>query len=150
MYSTIEKYIPHNLIMIQTLLSPDNVPNGEMIHSNASGYASLIIRDNKLIIDIYVRGLKNITMAHIHFFNRKDQKTNGPILLWLVKSKVPFSIQNGYLVQKEFSIHDFEKPYSIQDFITMVRKQEFYWNIHTVQNPGGELAGILKITHQFY
>ena len=102
---------------------------------------------------VAVRNLQHITMAHIHLYNGKDPKTNGPVVLWLFHSmKQPVSFrEEGTLVSQMFTTADFSTPYknmSLEEFQKLVSDGKLYFNVHTVQNPNGELAGPVKIVHK--
>lgn len=137
------------ITLVESLLTPAAVPGGVVVKSAATGAASLLLTNkNQFYIHLALRNIKDITMSHIHFYNTKDPKTNGPILLWLNKSiKHPIPSLNGVLVSHMFSTADFEAPYknmSIQDFKILLVHKHLYFNVHTVANPNGELAAPIE------
>jgi hypothetical protein len=134
------------ITLVESLLTPSAVPGGLIVKSNATGTASLLLTNKpEFYIHIAVRNIKNITMSHIHFYNTKDPKTNGPILLWLTKTMTnPVRSLDGTLVSQMFSTSDFEAPYknmALQEFKNLVEHGHLYFNVHTTENPNGELAG---------
>ena len=134
------------ITLVESLLTPSAVPGGVVVKSTATGTASLLVTNKpEFYIHVAVRNIKNITMSHIHFYNTKDPKTNGPILLWLTKTmKTPVRSLDGTLVSQMFSTADFEAPYknmALQEFKNLVEHGHLYFNVHTTENPNGELAG---------
>jgi len=140
--------------LVESLLSPSAVPGGANVKSPATGTASLLLTNkNQFYVYLAVRNLQHITMAHIHLYNIKDPKTNGPVVLWLFHSmKQPVSFrEEGTLVSQMFTTADFSTPYknmSLEEFKKLVSDGKLYFNVHTVQNPNGELAGPVKIVHK--
>lgn len=127
----------------EILLYPAAVPGGVAIPSSATGAASLVLTNKKeFYVRLAVRNIQGITMSHIHLNNTKDSKTNGPILLWLENSTTP--VFDGTLVSKMFTTADFAAPYTnmpLEKFKDLIVHKQLYFNVHTVANPNGELAG---------
>lgn len=141
-----------HILFVQSLLLPSSVPGNKKIETRATGCASLLVLtdENRFYITLDVHNLKNITMAHLHFYNTTQPTTNGPILLWLVKKPPHHSRQR--LVSQFFSTKDFSAPYthmSMNEFIHHIQHGQLYFNVHTVQYPEGELAGSVEMTHIF-
>ena len=140
-------------LLVESLLDTAAVPGGTKVPSNATGCASMVLtHKNEFYVYVTVRHLHNITMSHLHLYNTQDPKKNGPILLFLSKSmQKPIPVLNGILISHVFSMQDMEAPYrdmTIEAFQTLLRQNKVYFNVHTVQNPDGELAGPATIVHQ--
>jgi hypothetical protein len=86
-------------------------------------------------------------MAHIHYYNTKNPSENGPILLWLFDSKTPINIKEGFLVSRNFTVN--ELKLNINQFLSLIQQNKLYINVHTKQNPNGELCAPLVITKNF-
>ena len=126
-----------------TELLKKGVPGGVKINTKARGRAVLhILNSQEFFIQIDVYDIANVTMAHIHFYNEKNRGENGPILLWLFKNmQHPLKEVNGPLVAKTFSLKDLSQKMDMTTFVGAINSHKFYYNVHTVQNPNGELAG---------
>lgn len=101
--------------------------------------------DNKsLTYKLKVRGLENVTAAHIHSGMKGE---NGPPIVGLFagpKKEGQFNgeLAKGTITEKELLGSLTGKPLS--DLVTMIKSGRAYVNVHTDKNPGGELRGQLK------
>lgn len=145
-----------NILFMQSVLIPGAVPNDKHVKSAATGLGTIVMtNDFQFYISIYIhQKLENIIMAHVHLKNTEHPTSqNGPIILWLTNSMhKPISIQNGFLVSKTFTWHDFIGPLQNTDFetfLTFVKKEMLYFNIHTVKYPNGEIAGNVSLLHEW-
>jgi hypothetical protein len=145
-----------HILSIQSFLTPGSVPGDTKVVSNVDGFGTIIITNaTKMYISLYVHNrLENITMAHIHIKNAQNPTTqNGPIVLWLEKSMDhPISVTNDYLVSQTFSLADFIGPLkdmTMDTFLQYLQSNQLYFNIHTVKYPNGEIAGDLKLIHEW-
>jgi hypothetical protein len=60
------------IILVQTLLLPSSVPGNQNVNTFSKGCATILLTNKeKFHITIQVFDIKNITMAHIHFFLTK-------------------------------------------------------------------------------
>jgi hypothetical protein len=78
--------------------------------------------------------IEGVTAGHIHLGAKGE---NGPIVVTLFKYDTPMNevSENG-----TFTATDLEGPYAgIQ--ISEIPETPLYVNIHTVQNPNGEIRG---------
>jgi len=132
------------------MFSHEAVPGGVPNHTDSSGFFSLVLtnKDN-FYVGIYCKDIKNATMAHVHFYNEQNPTKNGKILLWLFHSMNPIDIKSGYLVARNFTSADFTEQLSFNQFLDLIQKNKFYINVHTLQNPNGELAAPLVISKTF-
>jgi hypothetical protein len=143
-YNTCSKFHQPDVIVIHTELDSRSVPGGAKIQTKAKGRAVLHIKNNyEFFIQLDVYNIQNVTMAHIHFVNEKTPTENGPILLWLYKTKEPLKMFNGSLVSRSFTLADLQKRMNFTEFKNYIHNCKLYYNVHTVQNPNGELAGEL-------
>ena len=85
-------------------------------------------------------------MAHIH--NGK-QGENGPPIVPLFKSDSPTVLINGKLANGNITPSMLAGPMagkSISDLITVLGNGETYVNVHTQQNPNGEIRGQIMMS----
>jgi hypothetical protein len=134
------------------MFAHDNVPGGIINHAASSGYFNVVLTNaDSFYVGIYCKNIKNVIMSHIHFYNPIDRKKNGNILLWLFKSmNKPLDIKSGYLVARNFTSDDFSEKISFNSFLELIKQNKLYINVHTIQNPNGELAAPLIITKTLY
>jgi CHRD domain len=91
-----------------------------------------------------VANINNVISAHIH---EGGKGTNGPIILTLHTSKNPSNIMSGTLAQAKVYSNLFEGPLAgkyISDLIKLINDGKAYVNVHTTQNPQGEIRGQLS------
>lgn len=141
-YQSCSKH-PKDKKVYHTELLKKSVPGGVKINTKARGRAVLhILNSQEFFIQIDVYDITNVTMAHIHFYNEKNRSENGPIVLWLFKNmEHPLKEVNGALIAKTFHLKDLLQKMDMTTFVSNIVGQKFYYNVHTVQNPNGELAG---------
>ena len=141
-YNTCSKSHKPTANVIHTELDGRAVPGGPKIQTKARGRAVLEIRNNnEFFIQMDVYDIENVTMAHIHFLNEKNPNQNGPILLWLFKTEIALKHHNGALVSKVFNLKELTQKMTMQQFKKYIHDCKLYYNVHTIQNPNGELAG---------
>jgi hypothetical protein len=93
-----------------------------------------------------VTNISNVTLAHIH---EGERGMNGPILLTLYKSTNPKGAINGILSKGRVYSNLFEGPFAgkyMSDLIDLINQGYAYVNVHTKQNPQGEIRGQLSAT----
>lgn len=101
--------------------------------------------DYKLI----AANIENLFMAHIH---RGPADGTGPIVVWLYLHPQPASPMDGLiegrfdgvLAEGTITADDLTGPLaggSLEDLLAEMRAGNTYVNIHTLQNPGGEVRG---------
>ena len=111
------------------------------VQTNASGMAWFKSNRNNLEFELNVTDLQGITMAHIH--NGKQGEI-GPPVLPLYKSDSPTILINGKLASGNITANMLEGPMAgkqIANLTTAMKNSETYVNIHTQQNPTGEIRG---------
>jgi hypothetical protein len=123
-----------------TLTGNDEVPAK---NSKATGIADFQFNTEKdaLSYKLSAMDINKATMAHIH---EGKPGTNGPIVVTLFKSANPSGSVNGILSQGIITSDRLEGPLAskqITDLVKIINDGNAYVNIHTVQNPNGEIRG---------
>jgi CHRD domain len=91
-----------------------------------------------------VKGMDKVTMAHIH---QGKAGVNGPVVVVLFKANSPTGPENGILSQGNITSDKLEGPLKgkqISDLVKLIEEGNAYSNVHTVQNPKGEIRGQIK------
>ena len=112
-------------------------------NTQATGSAKFISSsdENSMTYRIRVANINGVTMAHIH--SGKTGK-NGPIVVTLFKSATPTGPSNGLLSQGTITSTNLEGPLkgkAISDLVKLINDGKAYANVHTQQNPKGEIRG---------
>jgi hypothetical protein len=98
---------------------------------------------------VTLNSIDKVTMAHIH---KGKAGENGPIVVTLFNSPSPTGKLNGNttLAQgniREDNLEGLLAGKRIPDLIKMIKDNDAYVNVHTVQNPNGEIRGqILSVS----
>ena len=111
------------------------------VNTNSTGIALFEPFNNNLNFEVNVTKLDNITASHIHL---GEFGQNGEIIVSLLKASTPLNILNGTLVEGKVTTADLEgslKGKSINDLVKLFNETKTYVNIHTKQNPNGEIRG---------
>jgi hypothetical protein len=117
------------------------------VQTNASGTAWFKSNRDNFEFELNVTDLQGITMAHIH--NGKQGEI-GPPVLPLYKSKSPTILMNGKLASGNITANMLEGPMAgkqIANLTTAMKNSETYVNVHTQQNPNGEIRGQIIISN---
>lgn len=117
------------------------------VQTNASGMAWFKSNRDNLEFELNVTDLQGITMAHIH--NGKQGEI-GPPVLPLYKSDSPTILMNGKLASGNITANMLEGPMvgkQIANLTTAMKNSETYVNVHTQQNPNGEIRGQIIISN---
>jgi hypothetical protein len=112
-------------------------------NTKATGTATFVSSTggSSVAYKIHVANIKGVTMAHIH---SGDIGKNGPIVVTLFKSASPTGTMNGLLSQGTITSANLEGPLkgkTISDLIRLINDGTAYANVHTEQNPKGEIRG---------
>jgi CHRD domain len=113
-------------------------------NTKATGTATFVsgTDGSSVAYKIRVTNIKGVTMAHIHSGNSGK---NGPIVVSLFKSaSPPTGTMNGLLSQGTITSANLEGPLkgkTISDLIRLINDGTAYANVHTEQNPKGEIRG---------
>lgn len=118
-------------------------------NTSAQGMATFEVINNTAIrYTLTVSNIENLTMSHIHLDNGS---VVGPIMDWLYpQNRTPQLISgrfSGVLAQGNITAADFVGPLagqSMGDLIAMIRAGRTYVEVHSVQNPQGEIRGYIQ------
>src|SRR5215210_1070166 len=126
------------------------------VQTNASGFADLDVEmedGQQRVVDyhIYVNDIERITQAHIHQGNSSE---NGPIIVPLFNaSATPTGPVTGQLAEGHITAANFEGPLQgkqLDDLIALMQNGTTYVNVHTEQNPQGEIRGTVLLDDSAY
>jgi hypothetical protein len=102
----------------------------------------------ELYYKLIVANIEDVTMAHIHVAPRGLQ--NGPPVLWLYPDGPPPQLiedrSNGVLAERTVTAADLVGPLAGKYFADLkiaIEEGRAYVNVHTMQNPGGEIRGTI-------
>ena len=121
------------------------------VQTNASGFADLDVEmedGQQRVVDyhIYLNDIERITQAHIHQGNSSE---NGPIIVPLFNaSATPTGPVTGQLAEGHITAANFEGPLQgkqLDDLIALMQNGTTYVNVHTEQNPQGEIRGTVLL-----
>jgi hypothetical protein len=98
---------------------------------------------DRLAYAVSVQNLRRITEAHVHKGRRGE---NGPVVAWLFGPSSGTDI-TGLLAAGTIRRGDLVGPLKgrrIRDLVRLMRTGRAYANVHTVQNPEGEIRGQIR------
>jgi hypothetical protein len=116
------------------------------VRTNASGTTLFRLNSagTELRFQLVVRNIAKVTAAHIHL---GQKGVNGPVVAFLFgPNKFGISVRRG-VVRGVLTAADLVGPLSgqtIADLITEFNAGNAYVNVHTIQNPNGEIRGQVK------
>jgi hypothetical protein len=157
MAATVATALPQVMSMKTHLSTAEEVPvpNFDAIERNPQGQTILRLQPSgEVTYRLNVANIENVNMAHIHLGPTGE---TGPVAVWLYPSEPPLQptpipgFSNGPLAVGTITDDDvlappgFEHVQTVDDLITEIRAGNAYVNVHTVQNPPGEIRG--QITH---
>ena len=129
------------------LIGKEEVPP---VMTKAQGEAvfNLGKNDKSIHYKITVSDLENVNMAHIH---EGAYGSDGPIVVWLYPAAPPAKLisgkTNGVLVEGTITSENLAGPLkgkTLKDLINVIKSGNAYVNVHTLQNPAGEIRGQIK------
>jgi hypothetical protein len=117
------------------------------VQTDASGFAELEVEDggNRVEYDIYVSNIDRVTQAHIHQGNSSEA---GPIIAPLFNASTPTGPMTGELTEGSIISANLVGPLQgrqLSDLIALLQNGTAYVNVHTEQNPEGEIRGIMEL-----
>lgn len=119
------------------------------VQTNASGEADLDveIEDGQRVVDynIFVNNIDRVTQAHIH---QGSSNETGPIIVPLFNASTPTGPVTGQLAEGQFTSANFVGPLQgrqLDDLIALMHNGTAYVNVHTEQNPDGEIRGTVQL-----
>ncbi|HJU34173.1 MAG TPA: CHRD domain-containing protein [Nitrososphaera sp.] len=117
------------------------------VQSNAAGFAELETEEgsDNLEYGIIVVNIANVTQAHIHQGNSSQA---GPIVASLFNASTPTGPLIGDLTEGSITSADLMGPLQgkqLSDLIALMQNGQAYVNVHTAQNPDGEIRGTIEL-----
>lgn len=135
----------HNQRNFRTHLKGENeVP---AVETNAQGQATFkLSQDGESIhYKLIVANIENVLMAHIHKGPADD---TGGVVVWLYPSSAPPQLIEGrfqgVLAEGTITADDLVGDLageSLEDLLDEIKAGNTYVNVHTIENPGGEVRG---------
>jgi hypothetical protein len=116
------------------------------VDTQAMGEAIFVpIQPRNETIDFYVNttGIQAVTQAHIHSGSPGE---NGPIVVTLFTLN---PVQNDVSINGSIAANNLEGPMqgkTVAELIDAIKNNTTYVNVHTEQNPNGEIRGQLADT----
>jgi hypothetical protein len=129
------------------------------VRSNAFGITKFMTNNHKSKIKflLEVNNIRDFVQAHIHLGDRDE---NGPVIVFLFgadvatlaeqegistrKGIVEGIITNKDIVENEVGIN------CVEELIEAMKKGKTYVNVHSEQNPSGEIRGQIKEVHPIW
>lgn len=115
------------------------------VASDADGRAGFEVSGSTVDYVIEVDDITNVILAHIHVGR---SGVAGPIIVELFNEPPPGTgaLDDEELIQSSFDEGDIQglggnPPISLDSLVTLMERGETYVNVHTVQNPSGEIRG---------
>lgn len=132
-----------NVYFVTNMTGQEEVPP---VDTQAVGEAILtqdLPQNQTMHYYVNVTGIQGVTQGHIH---SGAEGENGPIVVTLFNFDSP---QNEVLQDSNFTASNLEGPMegkTMQDLIATMKNGSAYINVHTEQNPNGEIRGQLMNT----
>jgi hypothetical protein len=142
------RYAPYWLV---PLSGGEEVP---AVDTTASGSALFHYSDDgqALHYTLSVTGLVDLTMAHIHIAPAGE---NGPVAVWLFPDGPPPTLlegtTTGIVAEGTITANDLVGPLegqTLEELLGLMRSGDTYVNVHTQQNPPGEIRGQITFQNQ--
>jgi hypothetical protein len=112
------------------------------VETDASGNIELTLNDDgtELAYRLRVSDIEHILFAHIHV---GAEGTNGPVILFLARSAADFvdGVVRGVLTERDLIPSPANGIGTFDDALKAIAGGNTYANVHTQQNPGGEIRG---------
>jgi hypothetical protein len=117
------------------------------IDSKATGNAEFqpTTDGSSMTYTINVTDINAVKAAHIHI-GEKGQ--NGDVVVTLFKSETPTGQLSGLLSKGNITSDKLEGPMAgkqLSDLIDVMKNEKAYVNVHTQQNPDGEIRGQIEL-----
>lgn len=97
--------------------------------------------DTELVYTLDVKGIENVTAAHIHYGMKG--KEGGPVVNLYTgpKKEGKFSgeLSKGTITEKD--LYGALQGKKIDDVVKMIKERKLYINVHTDRHPSGEIRG---------
>jgi CHRD domain len=120
------------------------------VQTTASGFADLDVEveDGQRVLDyeLSVSNISRVTQAHIHQGNSSE---NGPVIVLLFNASTsPTGPVSGQIAEGQITAANFVGPLQgmqLDDLIALMQNGAAYVNVHTEQNPQGEIRGTVLL-----
>jgi hypothetical protein len=125
---------------VATLSGQEEVPP---TNSQATGMAEFTVTGKNVEYSVNASNIQDVTAGHIH---SGKQGENGPIVVTLFKNDSP---TNEVSETGSITADKLEGPMAgkqLTDLVTAMNNGDTYVNIHTEQNPNGEIRGQTTIS----
>lgn len=124
----------------------------EAIDTRAQGQMRLQLSadGDELQYRLVVANIENVLMAHLHI---APAGQNGPIAVWLypegpppqlIEGRTQGTLAAGTITDDDIVNSEQHGVASLADLLEAIRAGTVYVNVHTEQNPGGEIRGQLS------
>jgi hypothetical protein len=111
-------------------------------NTSAIGRAEFKLGQDNIMYTVNVTDIENVTAAHIH---RGQVGENGPIVITLFKSETPkTAMATEALSEGNITATNLEGPMAgqlLSNLTSAMQNEQTYINVHTQQNPNGEIRG---------
>jgi CHRD domain len=124
------------------LTGSEEVPPVQTNSSGMANISSYTIAGDSITYSINVPNVKDVTAGHIHYGKEGE---NGPIVFTLFKYDPP---RDGVLETGTITADKLEGPMEgkkVSDLAFAGANGSLYMNIHTLENPNGEIRGTSSI-----
>lgn len=129
-------------ILVATLSGQEEVPPTD---SQATGNAEFTVTGDNVGYRVIASDIQGVTAGHIH---SGKQGENGPVVVTLFQNDSP---TDEVLETGSITADKLEGPMAgkqLPDLVTAMSNGETYVNIHTEQNPNGEIRGQIASSQQ--
>ena len=115
------------------------------VETNATGMADIsayTVAGDSIIYNVNATNIKGVTAGHIHFGKSGE---NGPMVFTMFKYDPP---RDGVWKTGKITADKLEGPMKgkrVSDLALAGANGSLYMNIHTVENPNGEIRGTASI-----
>jgi CHRD domain len=115
------------------------------VQSSASGFAELEVEEgsDNMEYGIIVMNIDKVTQAHIH---QGSSSEAGPVVATLFNPSTPTGPTTEELTAGPITSANLEGPLQgkqLSDLIALMQNGQAYVNVHTEQNPEGEIRGTI-------
>ncbi|MBA3750043.1 MAG: CHRD domain-containing protein [Nitrosopumilus sp.] len=121
-----------------TLSGQEEVPPTDSQATGAAEFIPVVPNNETIDFSVNVTGIEGVTAGHIH---SGIQGENGPVVVTLFQFD---PAQNEVSENGTITANNLEGPMkgkTISDLISSLKNSSTYVNIHTEQNPDGEIRG---------
>jgi len=118
------------------------------VNTTATGKVNFNAKDGAIRSKINLTGITNVTGAHIYF---EGKSHNGMPVVDLLRSGQENKTQDRLIITGEINPTAFEGPMTVTgktmtDLLKAMGSGSTYVNVQTIDHPGGELRGKIKVS----